>query len=202
MMLQSTPNPEKAALRQQARAGRRELEAAWRAEASATIAQTLLASDEVAHAQTISLYVSFGTEVQTHWLIGQLLAMHKDVVLPVVLHGQHRLELRVATAFPQGFKKGDFGILEPQPQYHPQVVEVDALDLILVPGLLFCRHGYRIGYGGGYYDRLLAEAHHAPAIGLAFSPQVTHALPADPWDRPVDKICTEKGLLTVRPNLE
>jgi 5-formyltetrahydrofolate cyclo-ligase len=198
MHLQTTPNPQKQLLRREGRRRRAGLGAPWREEASRAIAQRVLHLPEVETARAISLYASFGSEVCTHWLIGQLLARHKTVVLPVVLHGQHRLELRAIDSFPEGFAPGDFGILEPLPLHHPEVVDVDALDLILVPGILFSRLGYRLGYGGGYYDRLLAEAHHAPAIGLAFSPLVIEHIPPDPWDRPVDAICTEKERLQIR----
>ena len=70
-------------------------------------------------------------------------------------------------------------------------------DLFIVPALAYDRSGNRLGYGGGYYDRFLARAAegHAVIIGLAFSFQILEHLPAEPWDRPVQALCTERGLL-------
>jgi 5-formyltetrahydrofolate cyclo-ligase len=86
---------------------------------------------------------------------------------------------------------GAFGILEPAADW-PQLV-ASIVDLILVPCVGGDRAGYRLGYGGGFYDRLLADPNWAriPTIGITFSPMLVEGLPIDPWDRPLDRICTE-----------
>ncbi|MCM1982684.1 5-formyltetrahydrofolate cyclo-ligase [Lyngbya confervoides] len=66
-------------------------------------------------------------------------------------------------------------------------------DLILVPLVACDRRGYRLGYGGGYYDRFLTQKL-APAIGIGFDACVVNTLPVDPWDQPLDGICTESGI--------
>jgi 5-formyltetrahydrofolate cyclo-ligase len=88
---------------------------------------------------------------------------------------------------------GAFGILEPAPDW-PQLA-VAAVDLILVPCVGCDRRGYRLGYGGGFYDRLLADPAWAeiPTIGITFSPMLVEILPIDPWDRPLRMVCTELG---------
>jgi 5-formyltetrahydrofolate cyclo-ligase len=90
-------------------------------------------------------------------------------------------------------QSGAFGILEPAADW-PQLV-VSEVDLILVPCLGCDRAGYRLGYGGGFYDRLLADPDWAqiPTIGITFSPMWVETLPIDLWDRPLDRICTELG---------
>jgi 5-formyltetrahydrofolate cyclo-ligase len=181
--------------RQQGRSARARLTPAWRCEASTALMRHLLALPVVARAQVIAPYASFGTEAATHGLITELLARGKTVVLPRVIHWRRALDLHVITQFPDGCEKGDFGILEPTPERCPTVLPAAEIDLFFVPGLIFDRTHHRIGYGGGYYDRILGQTHRARTIGLAFSAQIIDAFERQPWDRPVDAICTEKGLL-------
>jgi 5-formyltetrahydrofolate cyclo-ligase len=88
---------------------------------------------------------------------------------------------------------GAFSIPEPNPATCAPADELRP-DLILLPGVAFDREGFRLGYGGGYYDRLLATPALSGAItvGLAFSFQLLDSLPRDPWDRPVNLVVTEK----------
>jgi 5-formyltetrahydrofolate cyclo-ligase len=98
----------------------------------------------------------------------------------------HRFDSRVNTLQP-----GAFGILEPLSDW-PQLV-ASAVDLILVPCVACDGRGYRLGYGGGFYDRLLADPGWAPipTIGITFSAMWVDNLPVDPWDRPLSMVCTE-----------
>jgi 5-formyltetrahydrofolate cyclo-ligase len=189
----------KAAMRREAMARRKALDPVWRAEASAAITRRVLELPEIGSAGTVALYASFGHEIDTHPLIHELIRRKGSVALPCALRGPTRLEFRRIRAFPEGCLSGYQGILEPNMQSCPEIVEIDRMDVILVPGLLFDRRGYRVGYGGGYYDLLLAQPHAAHAIGLAFSPLlVDEPLPTGPWDRPVDAICTETGVLEIK----
>jgi 5-formyltetrahydrofolate cyclo-ligase len=97
---------------------------------------------------------------------------------------------------------GRYGILEPDPGA-PLLVP-DRVDLILVPAVAIDRHGYRLGYGGGYYDRLFADPlwRKIPTIGIVFDFAYLHVLPfaehhqwnIDPWDIPLGAVCTELGV--------
>jgi 5-formyltetrahydrofolate cyclo-ligase len=86
---------------------------------------------------------------------------------------------------------GRYGIREPDPQA-PLLLPGD-IDLILVPAVAIDRHGYRLGYGGGYYDRLRADLpwRKIPTIGIVFDFAFVEQLPIDPWDLPLDAVCTE-----------
>lgn len=94
--------------------------------------------------------------------------------------------------------KGTYGILEP----HADAPSLSAqeVDLILVPCIGCDRRGYRLGYGGGYYDRLFSDPEWAkkPAIGIVFADAILNEFAIDPWDKPLTGICTELGLDLVR----
>ena len=101
-------------------------------------------------AKAIATYLSFTHEFQTQGLIDQALKDGKKVLIPKT-YSKGRMEFVVYD--PQQLKKTSFGLLEPQGDL--EVVDASQIDLIHVPGLAFTKEGYRIGYGGGYYDRYL-----------------------------------------------
>jgi 5-formyltetrahydrofolate cyclo-ligase len=91
--------------------------------------------------------------------------------------------------------KGAFGILEPAPD-SPIINSLDA-DLIFVPAVAGDERGYRLGYGGGFYDRMFAtpEWQNIPTIGIIFDFAYVKELPIEIWDRPLDAICTEDQII-------
>lgn len=94
-------------------------------------------------------------------------------------------------------QRGAFGILEPHPDA-PRL-EADDVDLILVPAIACDRHGYRLGYGGGFYDRLFSTPawNQKPTIGIVFSHLLVETLPRDSWDYPLSAVCTDAGLVVM-----
>ena len=101
-------------------------------------------------AKVIATYLSFPHEFQTQGLIEQALKDGKRVLIPKT-YPKGRMDFVVYD--PQQLVKTSFGLLEPQGDL--EVVDASQIDLIHVPGLAFTTEGYRIGYGGGYYDRYL-----------------------------------------------
>ena len=101
-------------------------------------------------AKVIATYLSFPHEFQTQGLIDQALRDSKKVLIPKT-YPKGRMEFVVYDS--QQLGKTSFGLLEPQGDL--EVVDASQIDLIHVPGLAFTTEGYRIGYGGGYYDRYL-----------------------------------------------
>jgi 5-formyltetrahydrofolate cyclo-ligase len=87
--------------------------------------------------------------------------------------------------------KGAFGISEPSAD--APTIDPFAVDLILVPSVAIDKRGYRLGYGGGFYDRMLAnpEWQNIPTIGIIFDFAYVEELPIEPWDRPLEWVCTE-----------
>ena len=103
-------------------------------------------------AKVIATYLSFPHEFQTQGLIEQALKDGKKVLIPKT-YPKRRMDFVVYN--PQQLAKTSFGLLEPQGDL--EVVDASQIDLIHVPGLAFTTEGYRIGYGGGYYDRYLGH---------------------------------------------
>ena len=93
---------------------------------------------------------------------------------------------------------GAYGILEPLPD--APKIDQSEVDLILVPAVSCDVRGYRLGYGGGYYDRMLslAEWESKIAIGTIFEFALLAQLPVDSWDKPLHGICTESGLKMIQ----
>ena len=93
---------------------------------------------------------------------------------------------------------GAYGI--PEPEAASQRCNPPEVDLILIPAVACDRAGYRLGYGGGYYDRLLSQAdwRHCQTLGVTFAATCLTELPRDPWDLPLDGVCTEAGWILTR----
>ncbi len=92
--------------------------------------------------------------------------------------------------------RGRFGI--PVPENVPgSAGKLDGFDLVVVPGKAFDPRGNRLGRGGGHYDRFLSRPVSTTVIGLAFSWQIVHEVPIDPWDVPVGAVVTESGVIRV-----
>jgi 5-formyltetrahydrofolate cyclo-ligase len=97
------------------------------------------------------------------------------------------------------FHAGAYGIQEPLSAL--PVIQPETVDWILVPAVACDRQGYRLGYGAGYYDRLFAQPQWAkiPAIGIVFHFALLTELPRDPWDFPLQGVCTEQELTSLMP---
>ncbi len=104
-----------------------------------------------------------------------------------------------STQSPWPLTKGTYGIVEPHPR-SPRI-DLSLVDLILVPAVACDVRGHRLGYGGGYYDRLFAQAQWQtiPAVGIVFEYARLPSLPQDQWDRPLSGVCSESGLFLAKP---
>lgn len=93
---------------------------------------------------------------------------------------------------------GRYGILEPSP--NAPILTSSMIDLILVPGIACDYQGYRLGYGGGFYDRLLAIPAWSsiPTIGIIFDFALLPHLPSQEWDQPLTAVCTNNSLIVLK----
>jgi len=155
----------------------------------AAIWDNLAASPVYQDAQNCMTYLSFGWEIDTWSLVEHALGQGKEVYVPVVQSNPKGLTARRYTSR-DAMTPAVYGILEPGPEA-PAILP-EKLDLVIVPGLAFSHQGFRIGYGGGYYDRFLASTP-ATTVGLVYQSFVRD-VPVDPWDRPVDHLVSEEGV--------
>ena len=139
-------------------------------------------------AKVIATYLSFPHEFQTQGLIDQALRDGKQVLIPKT-YPQGRMEFVVYD--PQQLVKTSFGLLEPQGDL--EVVDASQIDLIHVPGLAFTTEGYRIGYGGGYYDRYLE--HFAGHTMSTIYPCQVQEFNSENHDIPVQEVLIDEGNL-------
>ena len=139
-------------------------------------------------AKVIATYLSFPHEFQTQGLIKQALKEGKKVLIPKT-YPKGRMEFVVYD--PQQLAKTSFGLLEPQGDL--EVVEPSQIDLIHVPGLAFTTEGYRIGYGGGYYDRYL-ENFAGQTMSTIYPCQIQNFNSED-HDIPVQEVLIDEGNL-------
>ena len=120
-----------------------------------------------------------------------LRAPEKTVGYPIIQNDALQF---IAVSDPATLVRGTRGVR--QPPFDPaRLIELDRLELILVPGAAFTPRGQRLGRGGGFYDRLLASPERrAQAIGICFDCQVLPELPVEPHDQLVDGVITESGI--------
>ena len=147
--------------------------------------RSLLAYQE---ASVIATYLSFPHEVDTSFLIDAALEDGKQVVIPKT-YPKGRMEFAVYD--PQKLKSTAFGLLEPEDG--AQVVDQSEIDLIHVPGVAFQKDGYRLGYGGGYYDRYLADFDGA-TVSTIYACQEVDFSPA-PHDIPVQEVLVDESTI-------
>ena len=161
-------------------------------EKSLNIIARLKQLDVFQNANTVMCYTAFRSEVLTLSLMQYILQTDKKLLLPVTttkngdMHAQQIYNIDDLT-------HGNFGILEPEQNSFSY--NTHDIDIILVPGLAFNRHGYRIGYGKGYYDRFLPSCINATTIMLAYSLQECGCAFQDTNDIPMNYIITDKELI-------
>lgn len=160
-------------------------------EKSAQIKKRLEKLEIFQEAYTVMFYVSFGSEVETHGLLKDSFR-EKRVAVPLVW--EKDLLIKRITDFSQ-LSPGAWEILEPEARQTS--LKLSDINLILVPGVAFDKNHNRMGYGSGYYDRLLAREKEADfiSVGLAFEEQIVDKLPIEKYDQKVDFIVTEKRVI-------
>jgi 5-formyltetrahydrofolate cyclo-ligase len=163
---------------------------------SAAICALAAASPTYAAARAIHCYLPMRSEVDTRPLIAHALAHGKRVAVPIVVPKAAELaHAWLESLAADALTPGVFGTSNPRDR---QPAAPGDWDLVIVPLLAFDRRGHRLGYGKGYYDRLL-DASHATSIGVGFAAQEIDALPAQTYDIALDYVITEREVIALRP---
>ncbi|MCC0638176.1 MULTISPECIES: 5-formyltetrahydrofolate cyclo-ligase [unclassified Clostridioides] len=159
------------------------------------ITEKLLQMEDIRNATNIMLYLDFNNEVNTGNLIKKLLSLKKIVSSPITIKENHTLIPTQITDLDNGLKIGAYGIREPN-EKSPKI-DIKALDVVIVPAVAYDIHCYRLGYGGGFYDRFLENLRKdAITIGIAFDFQVFDSIPKETHDAQLNYIVTETRILT------
>ena len=141
-------------------------------------------------AKSIFVFVSFGTEVDTHKIINHALANGKTICVPKIPSKKVGIEIYKINSF-DDLKEGYFKVLEPKDNC--PLASGDDMDLILMPGLAFDRDGGRIGYGAGFYDRFLEKMIvNVDKIAIAYDFQLMDNVPTNELDVRIDGIITQE----------
>lgn len=184
----------KAEIRKRRRSVRGAMPHAARVARSETITKHVLALPEWQSARTVMAFVSMRTEVQTASLIEAARGAQKRVAVPRMTPTFDELEVREWRA-EEELEESGMMFLQP-PSCAPVVVEHE-VDLVIVPALAADARGHRIGYGKGFYDRLLPRLTRATRVGVLFEHELVAEVPDRPGDERLHVVVTDAGVLRI-----
>jgi 5-formyltetrahydrofolate cyclo-ligase len=185
-------NRSKKIIRKNIQKARDSLSGKTRSSGSLSIAEKFMGLDHYKHSKEILAYFPFRSEIDTTIIIRRALKQGKKIILPRV--SGKKLDLYYINNLTTDLCPGSFDIMEPIPA-KCKASPYRTIDLILVPGVGFDRNFNRLGYGGGFYDKLLEKLPvKTPRIALAFNLQIIESIPAMAHDLKVDIIITEKEI--------
>ncbi len=197
---------EKQRIRKGMLAKREQLPEQVRAAYNETITQRLLQLPAYQHADTVLGYMNFGSEFASENWVALALSQGKRLVLPRVNCHTNALELYRVDDPENQLEAGLWGIREPVVERCEQLKAINEVEFILLPGIAFDQTGARLGYGGGFYDKLLAHIHDAsirPALAAAaFGLQIVERIPQEKTDVSVEWIVTETETINCLANVQ
>ena len=185
----------KTSIRNNLKTARNEMNPDIRKKASETIFKRLKSLPVYKNSDSVFIFVSMGSEVETIQWIPEILK-EKKVYVPLAPKGGAMIMTMIMTEIKSldELEPNPLGILE-LPGDKIKDRRRESVDLIITPGLAFDGEGYRMGYGGGYYDRFFAT-HDGHRLGVGFHDQLVEELPRDEYDLPVDAFLSEKDYLS------
>lgn len=153
------------------------------------LSNQLINSNMWKHVKMIGITISQGFEWDTRRIIETAWRQNKTVCVPKCDPKDKKLTFYQLDSYDQ-LEVVYYNLLEPKPEITKKV-EKASIDLLIVPGILFDKEGYRIGFGGGYYDRFLSDFPNVTA-SLSSAIQIVDYIPAEPFDIPVHHLITDK----------
>lgn len=164
------------------------------------ISDYLYSLEEYKNADLIFTYLSMEEEIDTRSFIEHSLSLNKQIAVPVTLDKENMGAYLVKNL--SELEVDSFGILSPDPE-KAKLINPKDIDLAIVPLLAYNKHGYRLGYGRGYYDRYLPKlSAHCKKIGFAIKEQEVENLPVGIYDYPLDAILTPEGFVDLVERVE
>ena len=159
--------------------------------------KNVMNSNFVHESNKICIFISFGSELDTHKIIKSLIELKKEVYVPITNPKTKCLDISRIYSF-DDLEIGFYNILTPK-KSKIHLIDKNKLDIVFTPGLIFDKRGYRIGFGGGYYDRFFSNLNPSIAkVGLVYSQFVTDRdLPIDEYDEKINFLITEKNILAL-----
>lgn len=162
---------------------------------SEIIKENFINLDGYKKAKIIMAYLPFKNEVDTLPIIYNALENNKKITVPKTYTETKKMFPAVIEDLEQDLDYGNYGILEPR-EDKLKFLEPVELDLIIVPGVAFDENGYRLGYGGGYYDNFITKLRDDVVLAaVAFEEQVVEEVPLNSWDKKVHFIFTEDRII-------
>lgn len=187
---------QKQTIRKSIIAAREQLSPDTRAANSAAITKRLLQLPEYQQADTVLGYMNFGAEFASELWIQQVLADGKRLALPRVNRHTNHLDLYWVEDLENQLVAGLWGIREPIVERCERLDTLNEVEFALLPGVAFTRDGARLGYGGGFYDKLLSRmTHQLTLAAAAFALQIVEQIPQEATDVKVEWIITEQGTI-------
>ena len=168
---------------------------AERNEKSLNIAQRLFELDGFKESKAVLCFLGLPNEVQTDAMILEFFRLGKEVFVPLVNSEKGDLQVTRIPSLNIRFVDGEYGVREPAPEVQ-EIFSPSLMDCVIAPGLAFDISGNRVGYGGGYYDKLLKEMpKNVIRIGIGFDFQILGQVPRSDFDEPVQFLVTETRTL-------
>jgi len=159
------------------------------------IISTIMELPEFINCKSVMLYLSFNKKVDTYPLAKWCLDNGKTVIAPYCIKTERKIIPFKINNLTNDLAKSTLGVMEPKHDLLKKI-DIEDIDLIIVPGVVFDEHCNRIGFGAGYYDRFLPKKSiNTPVIGIAYDYQIIDEIPTGEYDVPLDFIITEKRVI-------
>lgn len=183
--------PLKAELRNESKLFRQGLDPDEKARFDKKIQNKFLNMWQYRESDVILIYVATEIEVETRLIIETAWRDKKTVAVPRCIDGTREMDFYIITGYSQ-LERHTFGVLEPKPS-ECEKLEDFSRGLCVVPALVFDRNGYRLGYGGGYYDRFLSRFG-GETVGLCYRECLKDSIPHGRFDRRTEKLITQNAV--------
>lgn len=163
---------------------------------SLNVCKIFFETDIYKNSEKIFTYINYKSEFNTTIIVKKAFEDNKRVFVPVMSGKAHEMFFVEIEDFSE-LSKNKFGILEPKLIFE-KVLKSDNKTTIVVPALAYSRNGFRLGYGGGFYDKYLSENNSLCNIGLAFDFQITSDIVHNELDVPIDLIISENEFIKIK----